>query len=137
MTSFSRLCSWLPVFCLYRILTLRFSFFAGLGHIDGVGSSVFAEFMGEYLDRPARLIGEYSGSQNSYPWARKIHAVVDTHQVIIGHDASVMSWILLGHSGYGASEGHKKEDVTNKVLDPPFTNLTQRSDSDGKIMLIR
>ena len=44
--------------------------------------------------------------------------------------------VLHGHSGYGAFEGHRKEDVTSKVSDSPFTNLTQRSDSVEKPMLI-
>ena len=42
MTSAPHLRSWLHVFCLRRILTLDFLFLAGLGHIDGVGSNVFA-----------------------------------------------------------------------------------------------
>jgi len=96
MTLAPHLCSWLPVFYLCRILTLGFLFLAGLGHIDGAGFSVFVRFMGEYLDRPACSIGKHLGSQNFYPWARKIRAVVDTHPDIIGHDAPVMSWILPG-----------------------------------------
>ena len=55
---------------------------------------------------------------------------------LIGHDTPVMPWFLHGHSGYGAFEGHEKEDITSKVLDPSFTNLTQRSDSDKKFMLV-
>ena len=47
-----------------------------------------------------------------------------------------MPQVLHGHSGYGTFEGYRKEDVISKVLDPPFTNLTQRSDSDEKFMLI-
>jgi len=39
---------------------------------------------------------------------------------------------FLGHSGYGASEGHRKEDIPNKVSDPLFTNLIQRSDNNKK-----
>jgi len=62
--------------------------------------------------------------------------VSDTRQGLIGHDAPVMPWVLHGHSGYGAFEGHEKEDVTSKVSDPPFTNLTQRIDSDEKSMLV-
>ena len=96
MTSAPRLCSWLPVFHPYRILTLGFLFLAGLGHIDGAGSSAFARFMGEYLDRPGCSIAEHSGSQDSCPRARKVRMVVDTHQDITGHDAPVMSWILPG-----------------------------------------
>ena len=45
-----------------------------------------------------------------------------------------MSGILLGHIDYGTFEGHGKEDVTSTVSDPPFTNLTQRSDCDEKPM---
>ena len=63
--------------------------------------------------------------------------VVDTYQDLIGHDAPVMSRILPDHNEHGTFEGHGKEDVTSKVLDPPFTNLAQRSDSDKKPMLIR
>ena len=33
-------------------------------------------------------------------------------------------------------EGHRKEDVTSKVSDPPFTNLVQESDSNDEPMLI-
>jgi len=35
-----------------------------------------------------------------------------------------------------AFEGHGKGDVISKVSDPPSTNLTQRSDSDEKPMLV-
>ena len=76
------------------------------------------------------------GSQSSCPWARRIRAVTGIHQGLIGHDAPVMPQVLHGHSGYGTFEGHGKEDVTSKVSDPPFTNLTQRSDSDEKPMLV-
>ena len=62
--------------------------------------------------------------------------ILDTHQEIIGHDAPVRSRILSDHNEHGAFEGHKKEDVTSKVSDPPFTNLVQRSDSNEKLMLI-
>jgi len=37
-------------------------FFAGLDHIDGVGSSVFAASIGGYLKQPACAIGEHFGS---------------------------------------------------------------------------
>ena len=55
-----------------------------------------------------------------------------------------MPRVYHGHSGYGdrygggygVLEGHRKEDVTSKVLDPPFTNLTPGSDIDEKPMLI-
>ena len=44
--------------------------------------------------------------------------------------------VCRGHSGYGGGygllAGHGKEDVTCKVSDPPFTNLTPRSDIDEK-----
>ena len=50
-------------------------------------------------------------------------------------------WVCHGHSGYGGGygplAGHRKEDVTSKVSNPPFTNLTPRSDIDEKPMLIR
>ena len=111
-------------------------FLTGLGNIDGAGSSVFAGLMGEYLDWPACSIGEHSGSQSFCLRARNIRAVVDTHQGLIGHDAPVMSRIFPGHNEHGAFGGHGKEDVISKVSDPPFTNLTQRSDSDEKPMLI-
>ena len=62
--------------------------------------------------------------------------VTGTRQGLIGRDAPVMPRVLHGHSGYGAFEGHGKEDITSKVSDPPFTNLTQRSDNDEKLMLI-
>ena len=62
---------------------------------------------------------------------------LDTHQNIIGHDASVRSRILPDHNEHDAFEGHGKENVTSKVSDSPFTNLIQRSDSNEKPMLIR
>ena len=62
--------------------------------------------------------------------------VTGTRQGLIGRNAPVMPRVLHGHNGYGAFEGHGKEDVTSKVSDPPFINLTQRSDSDEKLMLI-
>ena len=92
--------------------------------------------MGEYLNWPTCSIGKHSGSQSFYLRAWKIRAIADTHQGLIGHDAPVMSWILPGHSEYDTFEGHGKEDVTSKVSDPPFTNLTQKSDIDEKPMLI-
>ena len=123
-------------FYLCRILTFWFLFLAGSGHINSAGSSVFVGFIGEYLDQLAYLIGEHSGSQSFCLRVRRIGTVVDTRQGLIGHEAPVMSQILHGHSGYGAFEGHGKEDVTSKVSDPSFTNLTQRSDSDEKLMLV-
>ena len=114
-----------------------FLFHAGLGLIDGASSSDFAASIGGDMKRPACLIGEHLKSQNFCPRARKIHAVVDTHQDIIGHDVPVMSRILPDHNEYGAFESHGKEDITSKISDPPFTNLAQRSDSDEKPMLIR
>jgi len=107
-------------------------FLTGFGHIV----NVLAGFMGEYLDRPACSIVEHSGSQNSCQWVRRIYAVVGIRQGLIGHDAPVMPRVLHGHSGYGAFEGHRKEDVASKVSDPSFTNLTQRSDGDKKSMLV-
>ena len=78
--------------------------------------------MREYFDQPA-----CSSSQ-------------DIRQGLIGHDALAMSRVCHGHNGYGGGygvlEGHRKEDVTSKVSDPPFTNLTPRSDIDKKSMLI-
>jgi len=68
---------------------------------------------------------------------REIRAVLGIHQDIIGHDAPVRSWILPDHNEHGTFEDHGKEDVTNKISDPPFTNLVQRSDSNEKFMLIR
>ena len=55
--------------------------------------------------------------------------VNDTRQGLIGHDAPAMPWVRHGHSGYGGGyggfEGHRKEDVTSKVSDPPFVNFDQ------------
>ena len=89
------------------------------------------------MKRPVRTIGDHLRSQNFYPRARKIHAVLDTHQDIIGHDAPIRFRILPDHNEHGVFEGHGKEDVTSKVSDPSFTNLIQRSDSNEKPMLIR
>ena len=62
--------------------------------------------------------------------------VNDSRQGLIGYDAPAMPRVLHVHSGYGGFEGYRKEDVTSKVSDPPFTSLTQRSDSNEKYMLI-
>ena len=61
------------------------------------------------------------------------HAVLNTHQDIIEHDALVRFWILPNH---GTFEGHGRKDVNSKVPDPSFTNLIQRSNSNEKCMLI-
>ena len=89
------------------------------------------------MKRLACSIGDHLRSQNFCSRTRKICTVVDTHQDIIGHDAPVMSRIFPDHNEHGAFEGHGKEDVTNKVSDPPFSNLTLRSDIDEKSVLIR
>jgi len=47
-----------------------------------------------------------------------------------------MSRILPDHNEHGVFEGHEKVDITSKVLDSPFTNLIQRSDSNEKPMLL-
>ena len=80
--------------------------------------------MGEYLDRPVCSIDEHLGSQSFYLRARKIRAVVNTYQGLIGHDTPVISRILPAHNEHGAFEGHKKEDVTSKVSVLSFTNLS-------------
>jgi len=85
---------------------------------------------------PVHSIGYHLRSQNFYPRARKVRAILDTHQDIIGYDAPVRSQILSDYNKHGTFEGHGKENVTSKVSDPPFTNLSQRSDSDEKLMLI-
>ena len=85
---------------------------------------------------PAYSISDHLRIQNFYPRMKKISAVLDTHQDTIGHDAPVMSRILPDHDEHSAFEGHGKENVTNKVSDPPFTNLVQKSDSNEKPMLI-
>ena len=86
-------------FCRNLILEL---FFAGFGRIDGVSSNVFAASIGGYMKRPACSIGDHLRSQNFCLRMRKIRAVLNTHQDIIGHDASVMSRILPDHNGHGA-----------------------------------
>jgi len=105
---------------------LGFFLLAGCGHIVGAGSSVFAAFIEVDMKRPVRSIGDHLRSQNFCPKAKKIRVVLDTHQDIIGHDASVRSRILLDHNEHGTFEGHGKEDITSKVSAPPFTNLVQR-----------
>ena len=92
--------------------------------------------MGEYSDRPDCSIGEHSGSRAPVYKRVRIHAVTGTRQGLIGYDAPVTPRVLHDHNGYGAFEGHRKENITSKVLDPPFTNLTQRSGSDKKSMLV-
>jgi len=89
------------------------------------------------MKQPTHSIGNHFRSQGFCPRVRKICAVLNTHQDIIGDDAPVMSRILPDHNEHGAFESHGKEDVTSKVSDPPFTNLVQRSDNNEKPMLIR
>ena len=54
--------------------------------------------------------------------------VNDIRQGLIGHDAPEYHRVCHAHSGYGGRygllAGHGKKDVTCKVSDPPFTNLT-------------
>ena len=102
-------------------------FLAGLGHIDVVGSSVFAASIGEYLDQPAYLIGEHLGSQSLCLRARKIRAVVNVHQDLIGHDTPLMSRILPNHNEHSAFEGQGREDVTSKVSDPLHQSCSKKS----------
>jgi len=114
-------------FCSYlnRILTFWFSASCRFWQFQLV-FCVFAGLMGEYFDQPAR----------SSSW--------DIRQGLIGHDAPALPWLYHGHSGYGGEygvgygvlEGYRKEDVTSKASDPPFTNLTPRSNIDEKPMLI-
>ena len=53
--------------------------------------------------------------------------VNDIRQGLIRHDAPAMPWVCHGHSGYGGGYGilggHRKEDITSKVSDPPFVNF--------------
>ena len=114
-------------FYFYRVLSSGFLLLAGSGHIDSVGSSVFVGFMGEYLDRPACSIGEHSGSQSSCPWVRRIRAVAGIRQGPIEYDAPVMPRVLHDHSGYGAFEGHVKEDITSKSLNLPSPILLKEA----------
>jgi len=111
---------------------LGFFLFAGRDHIVGAGTSVFAASIEVDMKRSVHLIGDYLMSQTSCPKARKISVVLDTHQDIIGHDAPVWSRLLPDHNEHSAFEGHEKEDVTNKVSDPLFTNLVQRSENNKK-----
>ena len=104
-------------------------FFLLVGHdrIVGAGSSVFAAFIEVDIKQSVRSISDHLRSQNFCLKARKIRAVLDTHQDIIGHDVPIRSGILPDHNEHGAFKGHEKEDVTSKVSDPPFTSLVQRS----------
>jgi len=131
-----RPCIRIHTFCFYRNLILVFFLLTGLDHIDGTGPSVFIASIEVDMKRPVRSIGDHLRSQNFCPRARKIRTILNAHQDIIGHDAPVRSLILPDYNAYGAFEGHRKEDVTSKVSDPPFTNLSQRSDRDKKPMLI-
>ena len=79
------------------------------------------------MKQPVCSTGDHLRSQEFCPKARKIRAILDTHQDIIGHDALV-SRILLDHNEHGAFEGHGKANVTSKVSDPPFT----KEDSNEK-----
>ena len=121
--------------CFNRILT--FWFFTSCRFWQ---FCIFTGLLREYFDERACSIGKHSGNQSSCSWARRIRAVNDIRQGLIGQDAPAMPQACHGHSGYGggygALAGHEKEDVSNKVSDPPFTNLTPRSDIDEKLMLI-
>ena len=72
-----------------------------------------------------------------------IRAVNGIRQGLIGHNAPAMPLVCHDHSGYsggyggryGLLAGHGKEDVTCKVSEHPFTNLTPRSDIDEKLSL--
>ena len=75
---------------------------------------------------PVCSIGDHLIIQNFCPRVRKICAILDTHQDIIGHDPPVRSRILPNYNEHGAFGGHEKENVINKVSDPPFTNLVQK-----------
>jgi len=125
----------LTIFC--RNLILEFFLLAGLGHIDGAGSSVFAASIEGDIKWPTCLIEYHLRSQNFCLRVRKIHAVLDTDQDIIGHDTPVWSRILPDHNEHDIFEGHGKVNITSKVSDSPFTNLVQRSDSNEELMLIR
>jgi len=114
-----------------------FLLLAAPGHIVGASSSIFAASIEGDIKQPARSIGDHLRSQNFCPRARKIRTVLDTHKDIIGFDAPVKSRILPDHNEYDPFKGHEKEDVTNKVSDPLFTNLIQRSDNNEKPMLIK
>jgi len=67
--------------------------------------------------------------------------VNDIRQGLIGYDAPALPQVYHGYSGYGGGygplAGHGKEDITCKISDPPFNNLTPRSDIDKKPMFIR
>jgi len=117
-------------------LTLEFFLLTGLAHIDGTGSSVFAVSIKVDMKQLIRSIGDHLRSQNFYPRARKIRTILDTHQDVIGHDASVRSRVLPDYNEHDTFESQGIEDTTSKVSDPPFTNLVQRSDNDKKPMLI-
>ena len=64
-------------------------------------------------------IGDHLRSQDFCPRARKIHAVLHTHQDIIGHDALIRSRTLPDHNEHSIFEGHGKEIITGKVSDLP------------------
>ena len=98
-----------------------FLFLAGLGHIEGAGSSIFAASIGGYLERPACSIGDHLRSQNFCPRTNKIRTVLDTHQDIIEHDALVS----LGSFLITMSMAHLK--VMGKRTSPvtvSYTHLT-------------
>ena len=118
----STLCFWIHIFCLCKNLTLGFFLLAGYGHIIGADFSVFAVFVNVDMKLPVRLICDHLRSQNFCPKARKIRAVLDTHQDIIEHDAPVWFHILPNHNKNGAFEGHRKRTspVRSQILLSPL-----------------
>ena len=78
----------------FRSITLGFFLLIGLGHIYGTGFGVFAVSIEVDMRRLVHSIGDHLRGQNFCPRARKIRAVLDTPQDIIGHDAPIRSRIL-------------------------------------------
>jgi len=154
--------SQIPCSCLCRSLTLGFLFLAGSGSLMLV-FCFFTGFIGEYFDQPACSIGEHSGSQSSCPRARLVHgrifrptrlfnlrALGESELLSMGEEdprgcwyPSRPYWTGRTSNELGSSWSQwvwhfwrPQKNITSKVSDPPFTNLTQRSDSDKKLMLV-
>ena len=82
------------------------------------------------------MVDHWRRSHGSCLWETRICATDDIRQDLIGHNAPTVPRARHGHSGYGGGygggsgggsgplAGHWKEDVTCKVSNPLFTNLT-------------
>jgi len=133
-SSSPRLCFWIPASCFCRNLTLGFFFLQVLAI-----SMVLA---------PVSLLGPLEDTWNG----QLVRLATKSELLSKGEEdpcgcrytsRHYWTWCTSNVSDPSWSQWarriwrHEKVDVTSKVLDPPFTNLIQRSDSNEKSMLIK